>query len=178
MLEQPIVDAIEGLRDHLQRERPWRTVTEAEAFAETVRTAYFGARTRLLEWQENLVGAARARVKARDGFSTLTSEQSNKVLRPITAAMTDTTPEAVAPSLTRLRDGFEYRLQEAEEHAIEVLDELRAEKVFVVKVDLGLKNRELASVSDIDALLAELRERLLKQLDPAAIAKGTRVRIL
>ncbi|MCC7070407.1 MAG: BREX system P-loop protein BrxC [Deltaproteobacteria bacterium] len=178
MLEQPIVDAIEGLRDHLQRERPWRTVTEAEAFADTVRTAYFGARKRLLEWQENLVGAARARVKARDGFSTLTSEQSNKVLRPITAAMTDTTPEAVAPSLTRLRDGFEYRLQEAEEHAIEVLDELRAEKVFVVKIDLGLKNRELTSVSDIDALLAELRERLLKQLDPAAIAKGTRVRIL
>ena len=171
-LEQSTVNAVEGLRDHLSRERPWRTVAEAEEHASTVRAAYVAGRTRLLEWQEDLANAARSRVKAREGFSTLTGEQSNRVLRPITGAMTDTTPEAVAPALSRLRDGFELRLQQAEEHAIEALDELRADKVLVVKVELGLKNRELGSPEEVEALLGELRERLLAQLKP-----GTRVRL-
>ena len=181
-LEQTVGLAISGLQEHLSRERPWRTVSEAEAFAATIRTAYVAERTHLLERQEDLVSKARSRVKTREGFSLLTAEESNHVLRPIAEAQTDTTAEAIAPPLSKLRDTFELRLQKAEDEAIERLDELRAQKTsgatLVVKVDLGLKNRELSTVAEVDALLAELRERLLKQLDAAAIAKGTRVRIL
>ena len=46
------------------------------------------------------------------------------------------------------------------------LEELLSEKfrVQVVPVKLGLANRELASPEEVEALLAELRERLLAQL--------------
>ncbi|MBI1948544.1 MAG: BREX system P-loop protein BrxC [Deltaproteobacteria bacterium] len=181
-VDDSVASAITALRDHLSRERPWRTVAESEASAAIVSAAYAKERTHLLERQEELANKARSRVKTRDGFSTLTADQSNHVLRPISEAQTDTTAEAIAPPLSKLKDGFDVRLQKAEDDAIERLDELRAQKVsgatLVVKVDLGLKNRELASIADIDALLAEIRERLLKQLDETAQSKGTRVRIL
>jgi len=176
-VEQTDGAAISSLQEHLSRERPWRTVTEAESFAATIKTAYVAERTRLLGRQEDLANQARSRVKTREGFSTLTAEQSNHVLRPIAEAQTDTTAEAISPPLSKLKDAFDARLQKAEDEAIERLDELRSQKTatFVVKVDLGLKNREVATAADVDALLAELRERLLKQLDTT---KGTRIRIL
>jgi hypothetical protein len=170
-----VAAAIVALRERLGRERPWRDVGDAEALAVTIKDAYVDERTRLLQRQEDLAEKARGRVKTREGFSTLTADQSHQVLRPIADAQTDTTAEAVAPPLAKLKDAFEVRLQEAEDLAVDRLDELRNQKQPVVKVDLGLKNRELQTVADVDALLVELRERLLKQLDAA---KGTRVRLL
>lgn len=170
-----VAAAIVALRERLGRERPWRDVGDAEALAVTIKDAYVDERTRLLQRQEDLAEKARGRVKTRDGFSTLTADQSHQVLRPISEAQTDTTAEAVAPPLSKLKEAFEVRLQEAEDLAVDRLDELRNQKQPVVKLDLGLKNRELQTVADVDALLVELRERLLKQLDAA---KGTRVRLI
>ena len=49
--------------------------------AKKIRTAYVTERQRLLEWQEQQTEQARARIKARDGFSSLSADQSHKVLR-------------------------------------------------------------------------------------------------
>jgi fructose-bisphosphate aldolase class 1 len=43
----------------------------------------------------------------------------------------------------------------------------------VVKVDLGLRNRELSDEADLEALLADLRQRLMEQL-----RAGVRLRLV
>ena len=91
---------------------------------------------------------------------------AHRVLRPITEALWDTTPEALAPRLEQLRDGFPGRLARAKEEANDRLDQERNKRVErpVVKVDLHLRGRELESPEQIEALLRELEERLLPLL--------------
>ena len=165
--------ALAGVREHLSRERPWPTIAEAEGFAAVLRGAYVARRTQLIARQEELAGVARGRVKMREGFSTLTADQSHHVLRPIFEAQTDTTAEAIAPSLSKLIDGFDARLVRAEDESLERLDELTKQVSFVVRLDLNLKNRELSTEAEVDLLLAELRERLMTQL-----GRGTRIRLV
>ena len=176
-LDAAVSEAIAALKEQLGRERPWKEVAEAEAHAAVVRAAYSVERTRLLERQEAMADVARSQVKIRDGFSTLTADQSHHVLRPIAEAQTDTTAEAVAPALGKLKDAFDAKLHRAEDEAIERLDALRAQRTtdatLVVKVDLGLKHREISTSAEVDALLVELRERLMAQLK-----SGSRIRIV
>jgi hypothetical protein len=97
------------------------------------------------------------------------------VLLPFATAATDTTPEAIAPPLTALKDPFTLTLQRAEERANDLLDRILSEdgQPTIERVDLQLRNRELATESDLEALVAEIRERLLPHLDA-----GARVRLL
>lgn len=173
-LDPAVVAAVAALREHLAHERPWRTVAEAEGLATTIRAAYTQERTNLLRRQEDLGDQARSRVKTREGFSTLSAEQAHNVLRPISEALTDTTAEAVAPPLSSLKDPFDLRLQKAEDESFERLDALRGQNTstLVVRMDLGLKNRELGTLEDVDRLLEELRGRLLAQLKT-----GSRIRL-
>ena len=64
-------------------DRPWREIGSIAADLEAIRAAYVAERERLLRWQEQLAEQARGRVKARDGFSTLTADQAHHVLRPL-----------------------------------------------------------------------------------------------
>lgn len=97
------------------------------------------------------------------------------MLRHIALAVTDTSAEAIAPTLAALESPFQLALHQAEETANETLDELLSEgkRPLIVKVNLSLRNRELTSEAEVDSLLAEIRKRLLEQ-----IAAGARVRIL
>src|SRR5690606_20962653 len=126
-------------------------------------------------WQEEKAEAARGHVTVRDGFSTLTAEQAHSVLRPIALAVTDTTPEAVAPSLASLQDPFVVALQRAEAEANDLLDAILSEgdQPLVTRVDLHLRNREVATEADVTALVDEIKARLLEQ-----IRAGARVRLL
>src|SRR5690606_33789263 len=110
-------------------------------------------------------------VKARAGFSTLTADQAHHVLRPIAEAMTDTSSEAVAPRLTALKDPFLVVLNRAETEANERLDAILSEgdRPLIRRLDLDLRNRELAREEDITALLGEIEKRLR-----AALAGGAR----
>lgn len=114
-------------------------------------------------------------MKARAGFTTLTADQAHSVLRPIALAGGDAADaDAVAPTLVDLQDPFLARLARAEEAANERLDESLSEgqRPLVVRLDLGLRGRELASAADLDALLEELRRRLSEPLQG-----GVRVRL-
>jgi hypothetical protein len=114
-------------------------------------------------------------VKRRDGFSTLTAEQAHEVLRHFAAVVADTSPEAIAPTLGALQDAFDVRLRRAQEDANATLDGILSTgpRPMIRAVDLRLGNRELTTEADVDALLGEIREKLLAQ-----IRAGTRVRIV
>lgn len=159
----------------LEAERPWRDIDALDGDLDEVRRSYHHERKRLLQWQEQQAESARARVKARDGFSTLTGDQSHRVLRPFASAMTDTTAEAVAPALVALKDPFTLALKRAEDHANDVLDELLSagERPLIARVDLRLHNREVVSEADVHALIDEIKNRLLEQ-----VRAGARVRLL
>jgi len=167
--------AIERVDSHLEAERPWRDIAALGGDLDTIREAYRTERARLLQRQEQQAEQARARVKAREGFSTLSADDSHKVLRPLTEALTNTTDDAVAPPLSALADPFALALRRAEDAANERLDEIlcAGDQPMVQKVDLSLRNRELKDEADVEALLDEIRTRLL-----GVIKTNARVRLV
>jgi hypothetical protein len=113
-----------ALRAHLSLDRPWRDINVLSADLEAITTAYTAARGDRLRAQEAQAEQARQRVKAREGFATLTSEQSHTVLRPIALSLTETSEKAVAPALSALDATFALALQRAEAQANALLDAL------------------------------------------------------
>lgn len=163
------------LDDQLQWERPWRNIAVLDEDLDLLRQAYTTERQRLLEWQEQEAEQRRSRVKAREGFSILTADQSHHVLRPLSAAVTATTPEAIAPPLEALKDPFQLALSRAEERANQLLDEILSEgsRPLIVRIDLALRNREIRDEADVEALLSDIRQRLMEQVET-----GARIRLL
>jgi hypothetical protein len=159
----------------LAAERPWLDIGALDPDLAEIRACYGAERQRLLQWQEQQAEAARGRVRARDGFSTLTADQAHSVLRPFTGAVTDTTAEAVAPPLTALADPFTLALQRAESQANDLLDEILSagNRPLIARVDLQLRNREVVTEADVQALVEEIRGRLLER-----VRAGARVRLL
>lgn len=162
------------LASHLASDCPWHDIASFKPDIEAVRAVYVSERRRLLGRQEEKAEQARSRVQGREGFSTLTADQSHVVLRPIAQAVTDTTAEAIFPTLKMLKDGFALDLLRAEERANELLDEILSEgsQPLIVKIDLALRHRELTTEQDVDALVEEIRDRLVAQ-----IRQGMRVRL-
>ena len=161
------------VRAHLSAERPWRDIGALHADLAAITAAYVEERRARLAHQEQQAEHARIRIKLRPGFATLTADQSHHVLRPIAQACTDTTADAIAPTLVALRDPFAFALQRAEATSNERLDELLSDKKLVVRLDLGLHNREVSTEAEVDTLLAELRARLVEK-----VRSGARVRLV
>ena len=168
-----VAQAGERVSAHLRTERPWRDIAALDSALEGIIAAYTAERGHLLQWQEAQADQARSRIKARDGFATLSADNSHRVLRPITVAQTDTTVEAVAPALAELRDPFLVRLQRAEADANDILDGLLSDKEIIVTVNLGLRGREVSTAAEVEALVNEVRERLLEK-----VSGGARVRLI
>ncbi len=172
-LSPEVEAAADALRAHLSTERPWVDIGSVRPHLTVVRAEYARVRRDLLATLGAKVGEARAQVRARNGFTTLTGDQSNQVLRPFALVVPTTTDEAVAPSIQDLRRSFLARLGEAITTANDTLDEILAERVQVVKTDLRLKHREVSTETEIEALVAEVRANLLEH-----VRAGKRVRIL
>ena len=166
--------ALGRLQAQLAAERPWRDIAATADDLRLLREAYTAERRRLLQWQEQQAEQVRAALKTQPGFSTLTADQSHRVLRPLAAAVTSTSDDALAPSLRELHDtflvGLERARREAQVHFDRILGELGGE--VVIEVDSGLKDRQFASEAELDALLADLRTRLLQH-----VRAGTRIRL-
>ena len=79
----------------------------------------------------------------------------------------------MAPSLTALGDPFVTALHRAEDDANEKLDGILSagDRPMVRKLDLGLRNREIAGETELEALLDEIRSRVLELL------KGNDIRV-
>ncbi len=169
------IEAADRIAEQLKSSRPWVDAGGLKPDLETVRDAYSAERKRLLEWQEQESEQARARVTMRDGFSTLPTDKTHNVLRPINDSTTDTTPDAIAPKLRALKEPFIVRLHDGERKANELLDGYLSEgpDPMIVPLDLSLHNREIKTEEDVEALVQEIRERLLEQLH-----SGQRIRLL
>ena len=171
-----VVEAdFEAIAKQLESERPWREVAQIKPVIERVRATYIAFRGALLNQQNAIAEGARSRVKSRAGFELLTADQSHRVLRPIVQALVDTTPEAIAPTLSEVSNSFASSIQRAEELANDLLDEEldKIEDKKVVKVDPQIRGREVSSDEELRLLLVELEQRLSQHL-----AKGKRVRIV
>lgn len=168
-------EALARIEAQLRSDRPWQALNLLDSDLPRLRSAYAAERQRLLIWQEQQVQEARSRITSRDGMSILSAEKAHAVLRPLSQANTDTTAEAVAPPLHDLRDPFLLKLQKAEEEANEILDRLLSggDNPVIMRLDLGLRHREIQSEADVDALLDEVRQRLLP-----LVKQGARVRLL
>lgn len=165
----------ERLVAQLQAERPWRSIAAVSPDVARLRERYVEVRRSLVNRHGKEADAARGRVKARSGFEKLTADQAHGVLRPIAEAAYDTTAEAVAPSLADMQARFPQRLAHGEEAANERLDELLSalEEGQVVKVELGLRGREIKNRDELRRVLEELDERIGAKLD-----QGARIRLV
>lgn len=158
---------ISALTAHLKRERPWKEINELTPRVEAIEEVYREVRRALIQRQGEKAEQVREKIKNRQGFEKLTADQSHHVLRPVTEALTETTPEAVQPPLEKLRDSITNRLARAEEKANERLDDIlsKVTPVQVVRFPHKLTGREVQSAEEAERLVAELRNRLLDQMN-------------
>jgi len=170
-----VTEARQALDRHLRGARPWRDSASLRPPVEMLRERYIQERRSLLAGNAAQAEEVRTRVKIRADFRDLDPSEQAHVLAPINSALCDTTAEAVAPELSFLRDSVPARLREAEGQAQQRLDDLIARKKdqHVVAFPLAVHGRELATEADVEALLDELRERLVQQLKA-----NTRIRIV
>jgi hypothetical protein len=167
--------AMQVIQQHLKAERPWEDRADLEAAVGTVRGAYRKLRQGLLLAHEGKVDAAILRIKQRDGFERLNPDQSHQVISHVReGAPIPTKPEDLAPPLHLLDDLFATRLQAAEQKAQAQLDDVLQSlgESPTVEVDLELRNRVLRSASDLDRVLGEIRDRIVRELEA-----GHRVRL-
>ena len=167
--------ASDKIRIQLSAEKPWRDLASIEPELDTIRSLYVEIRRRLLSTNGELEEAVRGQIKGREGFATLTAEQSNHVLRPIAVALPNTTEDAVSPILVDLRDGAQAALARAEEEANENLDKVLSEgnEPQVRKVAVRLRNREIKSQAELETVIDEIRSRVEPEL-----REGRRVRLV
>lgn len=159
----------------LAQETPWRGIAGIASDLAAVIEAYREARRAILAQHDAAADAARGRLKRRDGFATLTADQSHHVLRPIADALVISDQDAISPGLDQLRDAFERALPIAEREADDRLDAILSEgaKRLVRKVSHNLANREVDDIAELDRTLSELRERVVVEL-----TAGHRVRLV
>ncbi len=170
-----VADDAKTLCDHLASERPWIDASSLGVSIDRVQDRYGSSRRDLLASHEKQAEATREKIKRRAGFERLGPDAAHDVLRPIAAALWDTTADAIAPRLDQLRDGFTQRLAGAEDVANERLDEALEglDARPVVRVEVILRGREIETREELDALLREIEQRILEKLE-----KKQRVRLV
>jgi hypothetical protein len=166
--------ARDRLAEQLRAPQPWKDIESLTPDIEAIRDAYVAARGRLLAEQERAIEDALQDLEARPAVHTLGDEERQAVLRPLWSARYETSEEAVYPGLSELATGFATRLADARQSALDKLLALESKSSgeLIVRVSLELHDREIRSAADVDALLDEIRKRLLEQL-----AKAEKVRV-
>jgi hypothetical protein len=169
-----ITEAIAALEEQLNSDRSWRDISSLEPHLQAIEQHYKAVRLNLIESQEKQAKAIQGRLKQRQNFIKLNEKQGEYVFRSVQEATYDTTQDALYPSLLELKDSALIKLQKAETTANNRLDDVLSEVTEdqVVQLPLNLSGREVSTEAEIDALVNQLKERLLAQLKP-----NTRIRL-
>jgi hypothetical protein len=169
--------AVMALEEQLKLERPWRDIGGLKPQFEAIADHYKAVRLTLIERQEQQAEQIRDQVKQRPGYLKLSEDKASYVVRPIQSAMYDTTAEALYPSLLELRDTSVLKLQKAAEQADMALDNALSQTTDeqVIQVALNLKGEEVSTPEEVEALVNQLRDRLLAQLQGKA---NVRIRLI
>lgn len=167
----------QSLREILSLQEPWGEMAALESIVSPLEEAYRLERQKRLAWQGLQVEQAKGRLKQRLGFGTLGSEAQHMALRYLNQTLSDTSVEALTPALAALKESFSHRLQDAEVKANQRLDELMSEgtgsPVLAYGLTESLRNREIGTVEDAEALADEIREQLMPLLKD-----GKRIRLV
>jgi hypothetical protein len=174
MVSAELSDAERQIAEQLKQSKPWRDIRGIEAAVDRIRNAYVDERRRRIAHQDALAEQAREVIKALPDMARVSADERHAVLRPIAAAVRETTDEAIAPTLAQILDGLAARLEEAKVAARDLLDSVQRDATgeVTVKVTFEIRDREIRSEKDVEALLDEIRTRLLDQLK-----KGPKVRL-
>jgi hypothetical protein len=172
VLDDDLRALAQPLREHLASHRPWVGIDAFEHVGEAVVAAYLVARQAVVQGQVAREEAARERLKAREGFDTLTGEQQHSLLRPLAEPSQAIDPHAIQPTLRATDAQAQLDLQAAEAEANRLLDKLLHPDTPTVSIRTGLSHRQIGSVDELDALLDTLRERVR-----GALAAGNKVRL-
>jgi hypothetical protein len=169
-----ITEAIAALEEQLNSDRSWRDISSLEPHLQAIEQHYKVVRLNLIESQEKQAKAIQGRLKQRQNFIKLNEKQGEYVFRSVQEATYDTTQDALYPSLLELKDSALIKLQKAETTANNRLDDVLSEVTEdqVVQLPLNLSGREVSTEEEVDALVNQLRDRLLAQLKP-----NTRIRL-
>lgn len=159
--------AMTAVEEQLALDRPWREIGSLAAHLGAIEHHYKTVRLGLIERQEQQAETIRQRLKQRQGFFKLSEDKADLVLSPVRRAAYDTTQDVFSPSLLELRDSVVLRLQDAEQEANLTLDSALSsvsdEQVF--QLPLNLNGREIRTPEEVKALVNQLEERLLSQLE-------------
>ncbi|MEN8443949.1 MAG: BREX system P-loop protein BrxC, partial [Cyanobacteria bacterium J06555_13] len=168
--------AVEAIKAQLSIERPWRDIASLEPQLKTVEEQYQAVRLDLIQQQEQQFELLRGQLQQRQGYYNLAEAQEEKVLRPLRDAVSNTTKEALYPTLIELKDPAHARLYEAAEKADRYLDDALAEETGVQVIECNvtalLSKKEISSVAELDALIAQMREGVVNKLE-----EGSDIRI-
>lgn len=174
-----VSEAVNALEEQLNLERPWRDISSIETHLQAICEHYKAVRLELINRQEQEAQEIQERIKRRKGFDRVSEDKGIYIVRPLQKARYDTTEEALYPRLMELRDTALLKLQKAEQEANDTLDNVLSQdeqvQVQVVQLALieSLRNREVSTEQEVEALVNELRDRLLAQLK-----ENTRIRII
>lgn len=175
------------LTEQLATERPWREAGRLAEVTAQLKATYAQVRRDLLNEQYAAAEAVRSLVKLRPDFARLDDDQAYRALLPINAALVDTTPTAVAPTLLELRDRVASRLPLAEDQANDAIDGFINDAAKppgpgtspqpntstpVVKVETNFRGRVVTNREELHAVFKELEARLGPHFD-----RGARVRL-
>ena len=159
------------LRSHFEadRGRPWEDINELTPAIVAIEAHYQAVRLGLIEAQEQSLEEVRGRLQHRQGYFELSEAQAEEVIKPLRAAVSNTTKEALAPPLIELKEPATARLHQAAERANRFFDEALAQKtgaqVIEVNVTALLANQEVGSVAEMEALIERMREQVVAKLE-------------
>ena len=150
------------------RNRPWEDIKDIAPALEKIEAHYQAVRLSLIEAQEQALEEVKGRLQHRQGYFELTETQAEEVLRPLRGAASSTTKEALAPTLLELKGQGPERLHRAKEQANRYFDEALAQRTGAQVVELNvtalLANKEISSLEEMDALVAQMREQVADKL--------------
>ena len=146
----------------------WEDTAELAPHVEALLSAYHEHRRGVLDCEAARVDEAIDQLKRQEGYDRLGPDECQSVLSAVRdGAALDTDERAVAPALAVLDELFQARLEAAQAKALARLDDA-LERVGVsptVELTLGIHGTLVRSISELDRLLAEIRQRVLRELD-------------
>ena len=164
----------EAVRSHFEidqqgnHHRPWEDIDDLAPALEKIEAHYQTVRLALIEKQEQALEEVKGRLQHRQGYFELSEAQAEEVLRPLRSAASSTTKEALAPTLLELKGQGPERLHVAKEQANRRFDEALAQRTGAQVVELNvtalLANKEIGSLEEMDALVAQMREQVADKL--------------
>lgn len=160
-LDPALTAARDRLATQLAAERPWQGIKSLDDDLAALSAAYRAARERALARHDEAIDATFDRLRQRPGFADLTDTQQHELKRIVASARLGTSADAIAPALADLDDRFAAALSKAEQDAHRRLDDL----IDVRTLETRLGNKVIRTPEQLDALLADLRTRVLAQLE-------------